>query len=167
MLKSSSTRKPALLAAACGVLLLFLGCEKKPIQAAGEAGHTTTLTAQEQKLVGNWQLARTDLYEITGVDSAGAYTGVLVGSAACDSNCQMRLTSIPAAEISWFNGAGMPGGCDAAPVRWKAKQANELAFQNSQSYEILSLSHDSLTLSTVYVDDILKLKSVLSYKRVH
>lgn len=166
MLPSTSTRKPALLAAACGVLLLFLGCEKKPNTAADEHRNTTTLNVQEQKLLGTWQLVRTNLYEITGVDSSGAYTGALVGSAACDSNCQMRLTSTPAAESDWLNGTGAPGTCDATPVLWNARQPSVLTIRYKQDYDIITLGVDSLTLSYVYVSDVLKLKSVLFYGRV-
>ena len=149
MLTSTSAKKPALLAAACGILLLFLGCEKKPNQAAAEAGNPTPPSAQEQKLIGNWQHLRTDLYEITGVDSSGAYTGSLVGSATCDSSCRTRLTGAPGIASNWFAGTGLPGACDELPFSWNARQPGQLACYGNQHYDIEALGGDSLALCIV------------------
>lgn len=160
--KAKTKSKPALLAAACGLTLLFLGCEKPSLPAACD-GPPAPLTAQEQKLVGKWQLLRTDVYEISGVDSAGNYICSLVGSSSCDSVCVTTLTDqrLSAQQLRCF---GSPGTCDGSALAWQAAQPNELVV-NNQSFQVLCLAADSAVFTTVYVSDVLKLKSVLFYKR--
>jgi hypothetical protein len=163
IIKSKIKKNPALLVAACGMLLLFLGCEKQSNAPAHPNDAPVELTAQEQKLLGKWQLVRNDVYEIIGVDSMGGYLCVLIGSAACDSPCVMELTARPAV-AGQLKGSGTPGGCDAAPFSWQARQPCELVA-NGQTYQVLYLAQDSAVLSAYCVKDVLKLKTVLHFKR--
>jgi len=145
----------------CATLFLGAGCEKSFQMNARKASSPPIplLTAQEQALVGKWNLQGTETYEIAGVDSAGQYLCYLIGSASCDSVCPIELKNL-------LTGSGSIGGCDLyASFTWQAKQAGKLLTGSGTTYDILYLSNDSVAFSNVYTLDVLKLKSVAYYKR--
>ena len=137
-------------------LLLNAGCEKTQ-QAANNP--SPQLNAQEQALVGKWHLQRSEIYEITGQDSSGQYTGELISASVYNANCKMEFKPE-------YKGMGSFGNCDtSAYFAWKAKQAKKLEIGPGNFYDIVYLTNDSAAFSKYYVDDILKLRSVLYYKR--
>ncbi len=127
-----------------------------------------SMTAQEQALVGKWALKKSEKYEISGIDSAGQYICTLISSSTCDSLCAIEFKKVYRSPpyVLDFYGIGSIGGCDpSASFVWKAKQVNKLEIGSGSFYDIVYLTQDSLAFSTVYVIDILKLKSIVYYKR--
>jgi len=161
--QTSNKTQPGIKANAHAILLLLIsgillaaGCEKSQPTPNNQVPQ---LNAQEQALVGKWYLQRSEIYEITGQDSSGQYLGPLISSSVYDPNCKMELKKD-------YKGLGSFGNCDtSANFAWKAKQLNKLEIGPGNFYDLVYLTADSAAFSKFYIEDILKLKSVLYYKR--
>lgn len=156
--------KKHFLIAVAGFILLY-GCSKthEPSLSSSPA-----LNAQEQALLGSWQLTKSETYEITGQDYNGQYQGSLIGSSVCDSTCKVEFKNefygvLFAGE---YKGHGTIGGCSSATTFvWQAKATGKLQTGNGITYDIDVLNADSMVISNYYTSDVLKLRSVLHYKR--
>jgi hypothetical protein len=142
-----------------GIALLFTGgCEKVEQPKPAQQNTVHTLNAQEQLLVGRWDLKRTETYEMAGTDSSGNCICNFLNATACDSTCG----------INFFNtsmAAGTIGGCDPqAPFSWSIPQSATLQTNNGP-YHIEFINHDSMAVSDTHVKDILQIKDVFYYRK--
>lgn len=142
------------------ILLLALACKKSTYQSVSSP---INLNLQEQTLISKWALQKSETYEIFGIDTSGQLQCVLIGSSICDSLCTVEFKN---QYYLGFNGSGSIGACNPlANFIWNAKQQNKIQVNDTVFYDIIYLTPDSFALANIYIKDILKLKSIVYYKK--
>ncbi|MGZ3903080.1 MAG: hypothetical protein ACXVC6_05270 [Bacteroidia bacterium] len=156
-----------LLLVTAAILLLITSC-KKTQTISTLNNDIMQLTDTENALLGKWQMTENDTYEIDGIDSLGQYICSLISSQKGDSSCRLELEHVynPQLPDRQLTGKGSVEECNSnKKFLWNARHQNMLEVLFKNSYDIVYLTYDSVAFSRVYTNDILKLKSIIYYKR--
>lgn len=136
-----------------GILIYFLSCQQNnqpqptPQNNGGNGNTQGTISAQQQQILGNWILRRSEHYSQNIVNGIIKDSLIMYENFYSPSTCYINFTATQTTfDPSLFVANGSLG-CSPMSLTWKIPSANQINI-HSTIYNIEFLSNDSLVLSS-------------------